>query len=514
MKKAFTLLVLIVIPTLAFAQGQIAIANSATSLVQQQTTYQGSTNVPVPVGGGHVQFLAAPDGTPFTPLVASCGWPNFRSMAEFLAANPGWNAYDIVPIGPVPGRFVGPIVTVYSPLTPGGNIEYVTIGWTGPFATFDTALAASRSGNAFLGESALVTGVATGDPTTIPPGIPTLMSASYPGMTLWWPPLDVYFRGFTAQPTNQTLAVGATVTFYVEADDACPLPSYYQWYFNGVSIPRANSANYQISNVQLRNTGAYCVVLSNAAWLGPWFGSVIVSSNAILTVLAPPSITQPPQSQTAYEGSTVDFQVSATGSAPLGYQWFFNTSQALAGDTDFVLQLTNVQAAQAGAYTLVVTNAVGALTSPPAVLSVIPPVGQRIVPGLVLLGQPGSLLTLEDADAVGPASGWVTLDRVTLAHTPQWYFDVSEPLPPQRFYRTWQTNGPSAIPALSLYMVPAVSLTGSIGHSVQVDAINQFGPTDAWVTLAAVTLTNTSQLYFDTSARGQPARLYRVVPLP
>jgi hypothetical protein len=49
---------------------------------------------------------------------------------------------------------------------------------------------------------------------------------------------------------------------------------------------------------------------------------------------------------------------------------------------------------------------------------------------------------------------------------------------------------------------------------VRLDYINPFGPTDAWVTLATVALSNTSQLYFDTSARGQPERLYRLVPLP
>jgi hypothetical protein len=36
----------------------------------------------------------------------------------------------------------------------------------------------------------------------------------------------------------------------------------------------------------------------------------------------------------------------------------------------------------------------------------------------------------------------------------------------------------------------------------------------AWVTLDAVTLTNTSQLYSDISAPGQPPRLYRLVPSP
>jgi hypothetical protein len=63
-------------------------------------------------------------------------------------------------------------------------------------------------------------------------------------------------------------------------------------------------------------------------------------------------------------------------------------------------------------------------------------------------------------------------------------------------------------------MVPAITLTGNPGDSVRLDYINQFGPIDAWVTLNTVTLTNTSQLYFDVSAPGQPQRLYRLVQVP
>jgi len=49
---------------------------------------------------------------------------------------------------------------------------------------------------------------------------------------------------------------------------------------------------------------------------------------------------------------------------------------------------------------------------------------------------------------------------------------------------------------------------------LRLDYINAIGPTDAWVKLGTVTLTNTSQLYFDVSAIGQPTRLYRIVPVP
>jgi hypothetical protein len=57
-------------------------------------------------------------------------------------------------------------------------------------------------------------------------------------------------------------------------------------------------------------------------------------------------------------------------------------------------------------------------------------------------------------------------------------------------------------------------LTGNVGDSLRLDYINQFGPTNAWVTLNTITLTNTSQLYFDVSAIGQPPRLYQMVPVP
>ena len=49
-------------------------------------------------------------------------------------------------------------------------------------------------------------------------------------------------------------------------------------------------------------------------------------------------------------------------------------------------------------------------------------------------------------------------------------------------------------------------------RGLRLDCINRFGPTDVWVMLNTVTLTNTSQLYYDVSAPGQPQRLYRLLP--
>jgi hypothetical protein len=235
-----------------------------------------------------------------------------------------------------------------------------------------------------------------------------------------------------------------------------------------------------------------------------------------LAVAVPPNSAVPaPGDRTLEAGSSVRFSVRCEGTCPLTYQWYLNgTNPAGAPTTNPVLDLASVQPGQSGAYTVVVTNAFGAVTSPPVMMSVFPPVERRMVPALTLMGQPGSAVNLEDADTLGPSPNWATFDNVALTNTSQWCFDLSTPLPPQRFYRAWQPSPSSVVPALDLHMVPALTLTGAVGSAVRVDYINQFGPTDAWVTLATVTLTNTSQLYFEVSAIGQPPRLWRLVPVP
>jgi hypothetical protein len=130
------------------------------------------------------------------------------------------------------------------------------------------------------------------------------------------------------------------------------------------------------------------------------------------------------------------------------------------------------------------------------------------------MAQAGNFLGLDYRDNLGPSANWQTMATMTLSNASQFYFDVSEPLPPQRFYRAWQMGTPAVVPSLDMKMVPAITLTGNIGDSLRLEYINQFGPIDTWVTLGAVTLTNTSQLYFDTSEPGQPPRLYRIVKGP
>ena len=94
---------------------------------------------------------------------------------------------------------------------------------------------------------------------------------------------------------------------------------------------------------------------------------------ASVTGFGQPVITSQPQSVTNLAGSAATFFVTATGTPPLAYQWFFNSTIALTAATNADLILTNVQSLNAGGYSVAVTNAEGSVTSVVAALTVLTP---------------------------------------------------------------------------------------------------------------------------------------------
>ncbi len=88
---------------------------------------------------------------------------------------------------------------------------------------------------------------------------------------------------------------------------------------------------------------------------------------------APPRISLQPANASAVLGSTTDFNVGATGTLPLSYQWQLNHSNIPASAnstaTNPVLVLTNVQAVEAGNYSVVVSNFFGSTNSSNALLT-------------------------------------------------------------------------------------------------------------------------------------------------
>ena len=179
----------------------------------------------------------------------------------------------------------------------------------------------------------------------------------------------------TAQPTNELVLVGNNTAFSVSVSGTSPLG--YQWFFNCDIILNATASIYTITSVNTNNAGNYSVVITNLA------GSV-TSSIVTLTVAAPPVITSQPQSLTVTNGHAVSFVVAADGWPSLAYQWFFNGTN-LNMATNTMLSLQNAFPANAGAYTVVVTDAYGSITSNPAMLTVFPL--DIIAPAMLANGQ-------------------------------------------------------------------------------------------------------------------------------
>ena len=93
------------------------------------------------------------------------------------------------------------------------------------------------------------------------------------------------------------------------------------------------------------------------------------SAVASVTVIAPPSIVTQPTNATVIAGAPVSFLAEAAGTAPLSYQWYFNTTNAV-GTNGPAFGLASAQATNEGTYQLVVSNVAGMATSSVASLTV------------------------------------------------------------------------------------------------------------------------------------------------
>src|SRR5207244_3483456 len=167
----------------------------------------------------------------------------------------------------------------------------------------------------------------------------------------------------SGQPQSVTNLAGTTATFFVTATGTPPLA--YQWLFNStIALAGATNADLILTDVQSITAGGYSVVVTNVEGLA-------TSGVATLTVLTPPKLIRQPANKTASLFADATFRVTANGDAPLSYQWRFNDGD-LIGMTNTALTVTNVQRANAGNYSVVVTNLSGSLTSQVATLTITP----------------------------------------------------------------------------------------------------------------------------------------------
>jgi len=169
----------------------------------------------------------------------------------------------------------------------------------------------------------------------------------------------------TRHPQSATVNIGDPATFSVAASGAVPMS--YQWRKNGVAIAGETNAFLTIPSAQLADEGVYDVIVTN-------FLGEAVSHLATLTVVlrTPPLILLHPSDQTVNRGSRADFSVTVSGAVPLSYQWR-RDSIPIPGANLSSLTIVPVGTSDAGSYDVVVSNALGSVTSNAAVLKVVEP---------------------------------------------------------------------------------------------------------------------------------------------
>ena len=91
--------------------------------------------------------------------------------------------------------------------------------------------------------------------------------------------------------------------------------------------------------------------------------SATCSQTVQVTDQGPPVILSQPQDEVAVAGRTATLAVGVRSCPPLGYQWYFNQTHAVAGATNTTLVLSPVVSGQAGSYTVVIANGYGSVTS-------------------------------------------------------------------------------------------------------------------------------------------------------
>jgi hypothetical protein len=119
---------------------------------------------------------------------------------------------------------------------------------------------------------------------------------------------------------------------------------------------------------------------NSGTYYGDFIDSAAGSTNTgmgTFGIVAPPTITTQPQNTSTTNGGDATFTVTASGSAPLDYQWQKNGTNVtddvtFSGSTSNHLALTGVTTNDLGNYRVIVVNDFGSVTSSVATLTIAP----------------------------------------------------------------------------------------------------------------------------------------------
>jgi hypothetical protein len=163
------------------------------------------------------------------------------------------------------------------------------------------------------------------------------------------------------------------------------------------------------------------------------FDMVTVSGTAIPTA-TPPVISSQPASQMVNQGAAATFSVLAAGTAPLSYQWRFNAS-VLPGATASAYTRSNVQPADIGSYSVVVSNSAGTAISSNALLHLVVPAPALAMESAQVIRWQGlsNLTYIVQAITNIEQTNWVTVGTASSPGTSVSFTNQAEA--PRQFFR-------------------------------------------------------------------------------
>ena len=168
-------------------------------------------------------------------------------------------------------------------------------------------------------------------------------------------------------PLALSLTVGSTTMIGTQTQQADVTGNFKQAANVDVTQAATNWVSSNPNVLTVNSSGLITAIGVGSATVSATVSGVVATSPSI-TISSSAPTTQGPANTVAVPGDTVTFAVSALGGS-LTYQWSFDSSP-ISGATNDTLVLTNISAASAGTYSVMVTNSLGR-TNPAATLTVV-----------------------------------------------------------------------------------------------------------------------------------------------